>query len=66
MICMPAKVKLGLAAVFTALTAVAIIGGRIATFHYTEMEALVEGWRWWISGLGFMVIAMLFCVDAER
>ena len=28
-----------------------VLCGRIATFHDTEMEALVNGWEYWMLGL---------------
>ena len=26
----------------------AVVAGRIATWHCTEMEALVAGWKYWV------------------
>lgn len=32
------------------------IAGRFATFHDTEMEALVNGWSYWLVGLMLVVV----------
>lgn len=43
-----------------ALGSIALVTcGRFATFHDTEMEALVNGWPYWGSSFGFLLVALV-------
>jgi len=47
------------------LSVISVVAGRFATFHCTEMEALVAGWPYWLSAFGCAVLGMSLTLRCE-